>query len=204
MKCRVCNMILRQPVYNSNLKNHLIRQHSFKDKVIRFTTETSIESDEIAFLSLMSNHCLYSTSIVSTNFCHSFKYTLFILFVSPLQPIEEVYIEDGSTTETNGALSDDLFTDEFDDFSGQYDNAESEGKHSSLMHSSTSKTANRNETQQKNIPENERQQFSQFVYASLNQLSDRNALNAMFDIQGVLTKYRLASLSDNTDKCTLK
>lgn len=150
--------------------------------------------------SLISNQRLYFTSFVSIHFCPFFKYTLCISFVFLLQPIEEVYIEDGSTTETNGALSDDLLTDEFDDIAGPYETAESEGKHSSLMHSSTSKMVNRNESEQKNLPENERQQFSQFVYASLNQLSDRNALNAMLDIQGVLTKYRLASLSDNTDK----
>lgn len=60
----------------------------------------------------------------------------------------------------------------------------------------TSTGALRNETKNQKLPKCERQQFSQFVFASLNQLPDRNALKAMMDIQSVLTKYRLASLPD--------
>lgn len=96
----------------------------------------------------------------------------------PLQPIEEVYIEDESTTETTRAISDDVFADEFDSYFEQHGAAEEEEK----------------QAVERKLPKCEREQFSQLVYASLNQLSDRNALQAMMDIQGVLTKYRLASL----------
>lgn len=117
---------------------------------------------------------------------------LSFFFLSSLQPIEEVYIEDESTTETTRAISDDVFAEEFDSYFTQQGAAEEDGKHSGARYSSTS--AKRNGSDDQKLPKCERKQFSQLVYASLNQLTDRNALQAMMEIQGVLTKYRLASL----------
>lgn len=114
-----------------------------------------------------------------------------------LQPIEEVFVEDESTNETTRASTDDIFAAEadFDQFDGAH--REEDEKHSKVMRRLSPASVQRNEFEYNAKSRCDRQQFSQFVCASLNHLTERNALNAMMEIQGVLTKYRLASLPNN-------
>lgn len=112
----------------------------------------------------------------------------------PLQSIEEIPTgtttatsEDESTSDAPKSSTEDIFAEEFDKFLGEYDVDE--------FGETPSK---RSRTKENSMRKDERHLFSQFVYASLNHLSDRNAVNAMLDIQGVLTKYRLASMPDDS------
>lgn len=98
-------------------------------------------------------------------------------------------------------MPDDVFADGFDSYFDEIGAAETEKRSSYIALPSTSVT--QIGTNEKKMPRCERQQFSQFVNASLNQLSDRSALRAMMDIQAVLTKYRLAALGDD-DSCPTK
>lgn len=179
-QCQMCRNNIRAHItHKSNLFAHYRSKHAehldaFRQHCSANTMERELnDGDEVSVI--------------------SFSFIFFCFIKSFLtQNIQEVFVEDEELDQFD-------MTETFHESSVNVSNDES-NQSNSIQFKEVDRIADNQGnglTANRNLPSCERQQFSHLVYASLSQLTDRDALNAMMEMQATLTKYRLAAMPDN-------